>query len=221
MEAKAVSQEEDHTGSPAIEIKDLTLAFEGRVLIEGFSLLVSSGERVVLKGPSGAGKTSLLRSILGFTVPAKGYIAVRGQQIRPETIWDLRTQIGYVPQEPEPGNGTVEEWLERPFTYKANRSLRSNLERIPELFRHFLLPMELLEKEVQVLSGGEKQRMAIVSAILLNRPIMLLDEPTSALDDLSKRRLIEFLASQEDLTALVVSHDPDLRALAHRVVTLN
>ena len=207
--------------NPTIELKEITLTYEGKVLVEDFSLVVGRGEKMVLRGASGRGKTTLLRAILGFSQPTKGHIVIGGKLLGPNTVWQLRTQIGYVPQEPELGEGNVRQWLERPFNYKANKLVRGNMERIPELFRDFFLPMDLLEKEVQVLSGGEKQRVAIVSAILLERPILLLDEPTSALDEQSKERLIHYLASKKDLTALVVSHDREVLSIAHKVVTLS
>ena len=208
-------------GKPCIEVREATFRFNEKVMLDGFSLTVYEGEKVALKGPSGRGKTTVLRSILGFVVPTKGSIRIMGQQVDANSIWHLRTLIGYVPQEPELGNGTVRAWLERPFTFKVNRDVKHNLDKIPELFRLLLLPLDLLDKDVQVLSGGEKQRIAIISALLLERPILLMDEPTSALDDMSKRRLAEFLSTRNNLTVLVVSHDPTVISIADRVVTLN
>ena len=209
------------SGEPCIEIENITLRYNEQVLLERFSLKIFKGEKVILTGPSGSGKTTLLRSILGFVVPTEGSIRVLGQPIQPHTVWNLRTFMGYVPQEPELGSGTVRNWLERPFSFKANKPLKGNLKRIPELFRQFFLPLDLLNKDVQVLSGGEKQRVAIISALLLERLILLLDEPTSALDDLSKKKVVEFLRKNRGLTALVVSHDPSVLSLGDRVVDLS
>jgi len=209
------------SGEPCIEIENITLRYNEQVLLERFSLNIFKGEKVVLTGPSGRGKTTILRSILGFVVPTEGSIRVLGQPIQPSTVWNLRTFMGYVPQEPELGSGTVRAWLERPFTFKVNKAIRDNLKKIPELFRQFFLPIDLLDKDVQVLSGGEKQRVAIISALLLERSILLLDEPTSALDDLSKKRLVEFLGQKKGLTALVVSHDASILSIADRVIDLS
>ena len=206
---------------PIIRMRGVSFVFGAKVVLEGFSLDVARGEKVVLTGPSGSGKTTILRALLGFVLPSRGSISINSHEIGPDNIWHLRALMGYVPQEPELENGTVRQWLEKPFSYRANRALRSNLGRIPELFHHFLLPLDLLEKEVRLLSGGEKQRVAMVSALLLDRPILLLDEPTSALDDLSRRRVTESLSSRPDLTALIVSHDPGLHSVAHRVVGIN
>ncbi len=206
---------------PSIEIKNITVRFEGKMILEDFSLHVNSGEKVVLTGESGLGKSTVLRSVLGFVIPVEGSIFINGQPLSPETVWRLRTFLAYVPQEPNLGSGPLREWLERPFTYRANSGLRKNLDRIPELFDRFLLSMDLLEKEVSTLSGGEKQRVALVSAILLDRKIFLLDEPTSALDDSNRDRMMDYLRSIPDRAVLAVSHDPALLALADRVVRLS
>jgi len=207
--------------TPCIEMEDVTVRFDGKTVLEKFSLLVARGEKVVLTGPSGRGKSTVLRSILGFVVPESGTIRILGQPLSPGAIWRLRTMIGYVPQEPDLGSGSVRHWLERPFSYRANKELKKNLAKLPEMFHQFLLPLDLLEKDVETLSGGEKQRVAIVLALLLQRPILLLDEPTSALDEASRRKLTELLCSSSDLTVLIVSHEPELLRAADREVRLS
>ncbi len=206
---------------PCIEMQGVRVVFDSKLVLNGFSLTVCYEEKVVLTGPSGRGKSTVLRCILGFVKPDSGTIKLCGKPVCADTVWDLRQLVAYVPQEPDLGRkGTVRQWLDRPFEYKANRDKKENLRQVPDLFHRFLLPLELLDKEVTVLSGGEKQRVAIVSALLLQRPILLLDEPTSALDDLSKKRLAEFLGSRGDLTILVVSHDSAMLSVANRSIDM-
>jgi len=73
--------------------------------------------------------------------------------------------------------------------------------------QRFLLPQSLQSKEVRTLSGGEKQRVALIAALLLKRPLLLLDEAASALDANSKHQVREYLREQSELTILSVSHD--------------
>jgi energy-coupling factor transporter ATP-binding protein EcfA2 len=80
--------------------------------------------------------------------------------------------------------------------------------------------LELLEKEIQTLSGGEKQRVAIVSAILLERRIFLLDEAYSALDREARDIVLDYFRCREDLTVLSVSHDPERFSLSGPVIEL-
>lgn len=125
--------------------------------------------------------------------------------------------MAYVAQEPELGEGKIRDILERPFNYKANRHLQENLSRVPSLMQKLDLPKSLLEKELSTLSGGEKQRFALLSALLLDRRILLLDEPSSALDKGSKDMVIELLKSQQKLTILSISHDREWLSLSDRV----
>eukprot|EP00828_Plagiopyla_frontata_P025755 TRINITY_DN3306_c0_g1_i2.p5 TRINITY_DN3306_c0_g1~~TRINITY_DN3306_c0_g1_i2.p5 ORF type:complete len:139 (+),score=10.40 TRINITY_DN3306_c0_g1_i2:1381-1797(+) len=128
--------------------------------------------------------------------------------------------MAYVQQEPELGNGSVKNILEQPFSYKANLGLKTNLERLPELMRMFNFNIKLLDKDASTLSGGEKQRVAIISAILLDRKIILLDEASSALDKANKTVVAEYF-STSGTTILMASHDPQWGSFADRIVNMN
>jgi ABC-type lipoprotein export system ATPase subunit len=91
---------------------------------------------------------------------------------------------------------------------------------VGELFERFGLAGQLLEKDTSSLSGGEKQRVALISALLLDRDIFLLDEVTSALDERSRRRVVDCVRSHEDVTVLFVAHESDLFAFVDQVVHL-
>jgi ABC-type iron transport system FetAB ATPase subunit len=197
------------TQEPAIRINTLTVQFDGKTVVERFSMSVAFGERVTLTGRSGSGKSTILRCILGFTVFDEGSISIEGTQVTGTSIWKLRERLAYVAQEPDLGAGRVREILERPFSYRANNHLRDNRSKIPELFERFMLPTDLMGKDITTLSGGEKQRVAIVSAALLNREIFLLDEASSALDKASKLAVRDYFESQDNLTVLSVAHEPD------------
>ncbi|MDY0145212.1 MAG: ATP-binding cassette domain-containing protein [Kiritimatiellia bacterium] len=207
---------------PAIEFDQLTLAFDGRTLLQDFSLQVQAGEKVVLAGASGSGKSSLLACLLGFVSPVAGRIAINGETLTPKSIWHLRHSMALVQQEPDIGDQSAEEWIREPFSFHANESLRGNLERLPDLLPRLHLAPGLLRQKGTDLSGGEKQRMAIVAALLLDRPILLLDEPTSALDPDSRLAVYDCLAQIEGKTLLMVSHDtgPALD-FASRIVRLS
>lgn len=192
---------------PAIEFDQLTLAFDGRTLLKDFSLRVQAGEKVVLAGPSGSGKSSLLACLLGFVTPPAGRIAVFGDPLTPKSVWHLRRSMALVQQEPDIGEQSAEDWIREPFTFHANESLRGNLARLPDLLPRLHLAPGLLRQKGTDLSGGEKQRLAIVAALLLDRPILLLDEPTSALDPESRQAVYDYLAAIQGQTLLMVSHD--------------
>jgi ABC-type iron transport system FetAB ATPase subunit len=204
----------------AVEIIELGVVLAGRTILDRFSLTVRPGERVLVSGKSGGGKTTLLRCLLGFVRPTAGVIRIAGQELTDHSVWQLRQYVAYVPQEPDLGTGLVREVVERPFTFKANAPRRTNLKRLPESFDRFGLGRHLLDKDVAALSGGERQRVALIAALLLDREILLLDEPTSALDKASKEVVTQFLVSGGAPTTLLVAHDFELRPCAHRVVEL-
>lgn len=203
-----------------IEIRDLTVAFDGREVLSAFDLSVAAGEKVVITGDSGCGKSTVLRAILGFAVPNSGSIRIGGELLDEHSIWAMRTRLAYVAQEPELGAGSTREALTRAFEYHANAGLRDNIKRIPELTERFRIHAELLDKDVSSLSGGEKQRIALITAILLDRRIYLLDEATSALDKTNRRVVADYFRDLADVTLLAVSHDDETFAFADRVVTL-
>ncbi|MBN1881637.1 MAG: ATP-binding cassette domain-containing protein [Deltaproteobacteria bacterium] len=213
------SQREDRAAH-AVDIRGLTIRFGNTTLFENLSLTVERGEKVALSGPSGSGKTSILKCILGFLVPREGTISVFGRELSEKTVWQVRRSAAHVAQEPELGDGTVGEILEKPFTYRANRHLRQNLIHIQDLCERLLLSLSILDSQMTELSGGEKQRVALIGALLLQRPLLLLDEASSALDKEATRAVQLLLASLTDVTILSVSHDDTWLSFSDRVVTL-
>jgi ATPase subunit of ABC transporter with duplicated ATPase domains len=117
--------------------------------------------------------------------------------------------MAYVPQHPVLGLGSARDWLEGPFAYRANRRLEAKLARLPALLDGLGLPEALLDEPAAKLSGGETQRLALVSALLLDRSILLLDEPTAALDASAARDLARELGRLSGCSILVASHDPN------------
>ena len=207
-------------GDAALRIENLTVRFGERAVIEDFSLVLKPGARAILTGRSGSGKSTILRCILGFTVPGSGAIHIDDEPLTGASVWRLRRKLAYVAQEPDLGSGIVREVLERPFTYRANVSIKKNLERVPELFRSFHLPAGLLDKDIVTLSGGEKQRVAFIASVLLDRRLFLLDEAASALDQPAKAAVVDFFRERDDLTVLFVAHNADEWPFREKVVEL-
>lgn len=204
-----------------VEIQDVTVQLDGQTILQNFSLWLEAGRKALLTGPSGCGKSTVLRCLLGFVIPQAGSIRIAGEPLTAESVWKLRRYIAYVGQEPDLGAGIVRDILERPFHYCANTTLRGNLARVAELFDAFGLARSLLDKDIGDLSGGEKQRVALVSALLLDRDIFLLDEATSALDPKSKRTVADYFRSYADATVLFVAHDPEWFPFADPVVEIH
>ncbi len=211
----------DTQSESALSLQALSVRHADRWTLRDFSLRLAPGERVGLAGPSGCGKTTVLRCALGLTVPAEGEIRVHGEVMNRHTVWKLRRQLGYVAQEPDLGTGTVREVVERPFQFRANSGQRDRLSLLPAFMEQLGLSESILTQEIASLSGGEKQRIAILSVLLLARPILLLDEASSALDAASKQRVAEVMQALKEHTILSVSHDTEWLGFSDRVVTLS
>jgi len=209
------------TPPPMLEVKRLGMRFAEKQVLNDLSLTVLSGEKLVVRGASGSGKSTLLRCLLGFLIPQTGSIALGGTVLDESTVWFLRRKIGYVPQEPEMGVGSVRDLLARPFGYRANRMLENDSVQILCLCRAFLLDERLLEENLSTLSGGEKQRVALISSLLLRRDLYLLDEATSALDEKAKRGVVQYFRQRKDLTVVAVTHDRAFLELSDRVLSLD
>jgi len=203
-----------------LQISDLTVHADGKCILHNFSLEVGDGEQVLVTAPSGTGKSTLLRCVLGLLTPHGGSIALQGEPVNDQSIWALRHQMSYVAQEPVLGNGAVRDILARPFDYHANRDLRHNLDRVPDLLRQLRLPQEIAEQQMESLSGGEKQRIALIAALLLDRPLLLLDEISASLDRDSAEAVFTTLAGLQEQTVLAVGHHADALPKADRIEML-
>jgi putative ABC transport system ATP-binding protein len=205
----------------ALQLNNLNVTFDnGQPVLKNLSLSVFHGDKVTLTGPSGSGKSTVLRCILGLVMPDSGTMTILGEPVTRHNIWQKRRHIAYVAQEPDLGAGSVKEVIETPFTYRANAGLRDNLTRLPSIMERFNLPQPLLDKQITRLSGGEKQRVALVIAVLLDRPIVLLDEASSALDTKNKQAVAEYFRQAENTTVLSVAHDSEWLGFANRVVAM-
>jgi len=142
----------------SIRVENITISFGGKLILDRFSLRLKTGEKVILSGASGSGKSSILRGVLGFETPEDGEIYIDGNLLTEDSVWETRRSMAYVPQEPDMGYGIVREVIERPFRYYANRRFERNLKRVPEYFSRFSLSEDLLDMDITKLSGGELQR---------------------------------------------------------------
>ncbi|MCC4767306.1 ATP-binding cassette domain-containing protein [Methanosarcina sp. DH1] len=189
-----------------IKYENIGVSFENRKILSGFNLTVKKKQKILLRGKSGTGKTTLLKILLGFTKPSEGTIYFKNRVIDSKTCWEARKEIAYVVQNTDLGEGKVKSLLDDIFSYRANKEKLDN-EKLRIFMRELELEDDVLEKDFQELSGGEKQRIGILIALLLNRNIYLLDEVTSALDAKLKKKIADYFLAREDWTLLIVSHD--------------
>ena len=203
-----------------IEIENLSCGFGPHRLFEGVSLTLGQGQRVRIAGPSGCGKSTLLKSLMGFVPVAAGTICIEGTPLSAVSVWTLRQKLAYLAQEPELGSGLAGQRLREPFGYRHNAAVRFDENALSQWLEYFYLPQGILQKDVKTLSGGEKQRLAVIVAVMLGRTTFLLDEPVSAMDAASRLRFTQMFEQHREWTALFVSHDESLASLAERTVDI-
>ena len=157
-----------------IAARDLSLALDGRAILDGVTFEVKRAESVALVGANGSGKTSILRCLLGF-VPFTGRATIQGYDVVREPIL-TRSMIGYVPQRAAFGDARALDVL----------GFAASLRRIPRPRIDAMLALVGLaahaRDRVRTFSGGMLQRLALAVALLPDPPVVLFDEPTANLD---------------------------------------
>ncbi|MHB8102699.1 MAG: ABC transporter ATP-binding protein [Methanosarcina sp.] len=191
-----------------IKYENIGKFFGSKKVISDFSIRILRGGKILLRGKSGTGKSTLFKMLLGFEKPSEGLLYYRGKPVNSQVAWEIRKEVSYVSQDTDLGQGSVKDLLDEIFTYLPNREKRSP-EKLNTLMKEFELEKDTLGKNFENLSGGEKQRIGILIALMLGRDIFLLDEATSALDSELKKRVVDHFLKHEDWTLFVISHDKE------------
>jgi len=199
-----------------IRIGRLRKSFGELDVLQGVDLVIPVGRITGIVGPNAAGKTTLIKSILGLTRIEKGTIEVAGTKVNGDESY--RRGIGYMPQIARfPSNLTGAELL------KMLRDLRPDVERIDEdLIKSFGLGLEL-SKKLNELSGGTRQKINAAAAFMFNPELFFLDEPTAGLDPRSSSVLKDKILAERKAgkTFVITSHVmTELEELADEIVFL-
>lgn len=198
-----------------IELRNVHKRFGKQVVLNGVDFEVREGETVALMGPSGTGKSVLLKTVIGLIKPDSGTIVVDGKDVghlKRKELSELRSNIGYVFQ-----NGalfdsmTVFENVRLGITDEDKfRDEEYCRQRIAECIRLVNLPADTIEKYPAQLSGGMRKRVGIARAIAGSPKYLLYDEPTSGLDPVNADiidGLVQRLDNELGVTSVMVTHD--------------
>ncbi len=183
-----------------IQVTDIHKKFGKNTVLSGLDLSINGGGIFAVLGPNGSGKTTLIKSILGMVIANKGTIAIKGNSVKNK--WRYRKEINYLPQIANfPGNLKVKELIRMIIDLRQKPNDSENL---LDLFG--LRPF--LNKKLSTLSGGTKQKVNIVLALMFDSPLLILDEPTTGLDPAALIQLKKILGQEKKKgkTILVTSH---------------
>jgi ATP-binding cassette subfamily B protein len=208
-----------------IEFKNISFGYtEQKPVLGNFSLTISPGQKIAFVGPSGGGKTTIVKILLRFFDLQSGKIEIDGQDISEVTQNSLRKNIALVPQEPILFHRSLMENIRyaRPEASDQDVIEAARLAHCHEFISGFSEGYETFVGERGVkLSGGERQRVAIARAILKNAPILILDEATSSLDSESEHYIQDALKNlMKDRTAIVIAHRLSTIMQMDRIIVL-
>lgn len=213
---------------PLIEARALSRVAPGssQRLLDRISVCLHPGECVALVGPTGSGKTLLLRALALLDATEHGEVLWLGQPVRAQEVPRYRAQVMYLHQRPALVEGTVAANLRMPYLFRVHTTRAWRQDMAVQALTAIGRDASLLERAVQNLSGGESQIVALLRAMLLEPTVLLLDEPTASLDQGTARAVeqlvTDWLSAQPTRAAIWVTHDRrQVEKLAQRTLEVS
>ena len=203
-----------------LEFQNVNYFSDDKAIINGISLKINKGDYIYIVGPSGGGKSTFLKLCCHLISPTKGDIFYKGKNLLDYNPIELRKEISYTFQTPYLFGDSISENIEFPF---KTRNLQVDYEKVYSLMELFKINKDFLRKEVTNLSGGEKQRIALIRNLLFKPEILLLDEVTSALD-MENTEIVEDainVLNKEGVTIVWVTHNiGQSRRNGNKIITI-
>lgn len=203
-----------------LQLNNIGYSIEEKTILDNVQINLQAGDFKLITGPSGCGKSTLLKIIASLISPTQGTIKFQGKDINTISPETYRQQVSYCTQTPTLFGQTVYDNLAFPYQI---RKLPLNKEKVISDLQQFSLHESILDKGINELSGGEKQRISLIRNLQFLPQVLLLDEITSALDEENKIIVNEFihhLTSDKKIGVLWVTHDQDEIAHTNEVITL-
>ncbi len=214
--------------SVLVDVKNLQVLAKKHPILNRVSFQIEAGDFIALVGPNGSGKTTLLKSLMKIMVITDGEIIIKGKTLRSYSQKDLAKIITYVPQMTNKElEYTVTEFVQMSrYAYCQNffsNSTKGDAQAVLNALK-CTDTLELGDRKLNVLSGGEFQRVLIAAALAQEPSVLLLDEPMTFLDPHYQAQISKILHnihSEHHITILMVTHDMQQAVLhAHKIIAL-
>lgn len=192
-----------------LEVKHLSFSVGEKEILKDISFKIQKGDFLTIKGPSGSGKSTLLKLLAAIMNPSTGEIIYKGKPLSEYEITDYRKEVSYTFQNAALFGTTVADNLMFPYEIRNEPFDR---DRAIALLDKVMLSKQYLDQKITELSGGEKQRVALIRNVLFTPEVLLLDEVTSALDAENRKVISEAilrLNRENNITVLWVTHNTD------------
>ncbi|GEL66664.1 ABC transporter ATP-binding protein [Marinilactibacillus psychrotolerans] len=193
--------------TPIISLKQISFKIAQEMILEDITFDIQKGEVLTITGPSGSGKSTLLKLIGSLFSPTEGTIVYKGKELKKIDPEIYRKEVSYFFQNASLFDQTVKDNLVFPYFIRDKvadeRYIKSYLEKVK-------IPESYYNKPVAELSGGEKQRVALVRNLLFQPEVLLLDEVTSSLDANNKaiiHSVLSDLNKEKQVTIVKITHD--------------
>ncbi len=211
--------------NPAIEVSNLSFSYteEGNT-IQDVSFSIPKGSYTTIIGHNGSGKSTIAKLIIGLLKAQSGSIRILGTELTPETVYDLRSHVGIVFQNPDNQfiGSTVADDIA--FGLENHCVPQEDMQALIEKSAASVGMSDFLQAEPTHLSGGQKQRVAIAGILAMTPDIIIFDESTSMLDPQGKASInaqIKRLHDEKNITILSITHDMEEVAQSQHVIVLN
>lgn len=189
-----------------IKISDITYGYEKKIIFKDFDFSIKKGEFLMVLGKNGSGKSTLAKLISGIDIPTTGKILIDGLDTSTDDIWEIRKKLGVIFQNPEDqfvGMTVLEEMTFILENYDG-KNIDSKIDKA-------LISVDLIHKKydsINNLSGGQKQKLALASALLLKPKVLVLDEVSAMLDPRSRKELLVLLKklNKGGVTIIYITH---------------
>ena len=215
--------------APVLEARNVGRQTAGRDhwLLRDVCISIRGGDQIAVRGPSGAGKTLLLRYLALLDKVDAGEVLWRGQPIRSHEVPAFRSHFIYVHQRPAFLDGTVEDNLRKPFTFTRHHHRRFDRTVALRVLEQLGRAPSFLTQSTRQLSGGEQQLLSLVRALQLQPTVLMLDEPTASLDRSTASQVEQLvqdwrLERPAERALLWVSHDAEQGGrMGSKTITIN